>query len=258
MGLFRKAGRVAGKVAKNVILPEDEGAKKGRGKGRGKGGKAEVAKEPEAPAHTDAEYDELKEKYDAVMRAQWKEYYATSCDGECETCEYYDWCPEDYADEAEEGAEAADDGSDETAEGASGEAADRAEAAQARVSDEAAAGDGEGAQPQDGDAAAEADDEAAERELTPEELAAKGAAEAYYAAGCDGECETCEHYEWCPAEEEGDPDDKVLFKGVTQGDVKNMAKGSVSLARETALTVRDLKEALDDITGGLDVKGLLK
>ena len=85
----------------------------------------------------------------------------------------------------------------------------------------------------------------------------KAAAEAYYEDGCDGDCDNCEHYDWCPAEEE-DEDDKVLFKGVTQGDVKNAAKGGVELARETALAARDLKEALDDITGGMNLKELLK
>ena len=147
MGIFRKATRLGGRVAKNaarqIVMPEDEKSKKG------KDGKAA---EPAAPQHSDAEYDELQEKYNALMTEKWKEYYKTSCDGECETCEYYDWCP---------------------------------------------------------------------------------------------------------AEEE-DEDDKVLFKGVTQGDVKNAAKGGVELARETALAARDLKEALDDITGGMNLKELLK
>ena len=41
-------------------------------------------------------------------------------------------------------------------------------------------------------------------------------------------------------------------------DVKNAAKGGVELARETALAARDLKEALDDITAGMNLKELLK
>ena len=40
--------------------------------------------------------------------------------------------------------------------------------------------------------------------------------------------------------------------------MKNAAKGGVELARETALAARDLKEALDDITGGMNLKELLK
>ena len=66
-----------------------------------------------------------------------------------------------------------------------------------------------------------------------EERAAKAAAEAYYEEdGCDGDCDNCEHYDWCPAEEE-DEDNKVLFKGVTQGrDVKNGRQGGVEFARE--------------------------
>ena len=147
MGIFRKATRLGSRVAKNaarqIIAPEDEKSKKDKG---------DKSAEPAAPQHSDAEYDELQEKYNALMTEKWKEYYKTSCDGECETCEYYDWCP---------------------------------------------------------------------------------------------------------AEEE-DEDDKVLFKGVTQGDVKNAAKGGVELARETALAARDLKEALDDITGGMNLKELLK
>lgn len=216
MGLFRKASRVAKKVAKNAILPEDASKSKKEAK----------AKEAEAPVkneHTDAEYDALKEKYDALMRAKWEEYYKTSCDGECETCEYYDWCPDDFEDEQVE------------------EESDVAEELE-----------------EEPDAAEEPEEESEpERELTEEERAAKEAAEAYYADGCDGECENCEHYDWCPAEEEN-PDDKVLFKGVTQGEVKQMAKGGVELARESALAVRDLKDAMDDIMGGLDVKNLLK
>ena len=170
MGIFRKATRLGGRVAKNaarqIIAPEDEKSKKDKG---------DKSAEPAAPQHSDAEYDELQEKYNALMTEKWKEYYKTSCDGEC----------------------------------------------------------------------------------TDEERAAKAAAEAYYEDGCDGDCDNCEHYDWCPAEEE-DEDDKVLFKGVTQGDVKNAAKGGVELARETALAARDLKEALDDITGGMNLKELLK
>lgn len=240
MGIFRKATRLGGRVAKNaarqIIAPEDEKSKKDKG---------DKSAEPAAPQHSDAEYDELQEKYNALMTEKWKEYYKTSCDGECETCEYYDWCPDDF----------------------DGVFEDEAPAEDAKA--ESAAAEGEGAVAPDvdeGAVAGEADEaveveveEENDVELTDEERAAKAAAEAYYEDGCDGDCDNCEHYDWCPAEEEEeDEDDKVLFKGVTQGDVKNAAKGGVELARETALAARDLKEALDDITGGMNLKELLK
>ena len=237
MGIFRKATRLGGRVAKNaarqIVMPEDEKSKKG---------KDDKAAEPAAPQHSDAEYDELQEKYNALMTEKWKEYYKTSCDGECETCEYYDWCPDDFDGVFEDEAPVDD------AKAAPAAAAAAVEGAEA---DEAA-------ETEEADAAAEVEaEEENDVELTDEERAAKAAAEAYYEDGCDGDCDNCEHYDWCPAEEE-DEDDKVLFKGVTQGDVKNAAKGGVELARETALAARDLKEALDDITGGMNLKELLK
>ena len=238
MGIFRKATRLGGRVAKNaarqIVMPEDEKSKKG------KDGKAA---EPAAPQHSDAEYDELQEKYNALMTEKWKEYYKTSCDGECETCEYYDWCPDDFDGVFEDEAPVDD--------------AKAAPAAAAEKAAESAEAD-EAAETEEADRAAEVEaEEENDVELTDEERAAKAAAEAYYEDGCDGDCDNCEHYDWCPADEE-DEDDKVLFKGVTQGDVKNAAKGGVELARETALAARDLKEALDDITGGMNLKELLK
>lgn len=218
MGLFRKATRTAGRVAKNVAKEavfgdlENQGGSK---KGRRKGG---VAKARERREYE--EYQRLKEKFepkdDAAMQAEWQKYYDEQCEGECETCPYYDWCPDDFEDEEE--------AVDEQAE----------EVSEVEVEEEA------------------------EPELTEEEKAAKEAAEAYYEAGCDGECETCEHYDWCPAEEEGDPDDKVVVMGMTQGEMKSMAKGSVELAREGALAAKELKEAMDDIMGGLDINRYLK
>lgn len=218
MGLFRKATRTAGRVAKNVAkeavfgdLENESGSKKGRRKGS-------VAKARERREYE--EYQRLKEKFepkdDATMQAEWQKYYDEQCEGECETCPYYDWCPDDFEDEEE----AVDEQVEETSE--------------------------------------EEVEEEAEPELTEEEKAAKEAAEAYYEAGCDGECETCEHYDWCPAEEEGDPDDKVVVMGMTQGEMKSMAKGSVELAREGALAAKELKEAMDDIMGGLDINRYLK
>lgn len=238
MGIFRKATRLGSRVAKNaarqIVMPEDEKSKKSKG---------DKSAEPAAPQHSDAEYDELQEKYNALMTEKWKEYYKTSCDGECETCEYYDWCPDDIDGVFEDEAPAED------AKAAPAAAAENA--AESEAADEAA-------ETAEADGAAEDEvEEENDVELTDEERAAKAAAEAYYEDGCDGDCDNCEHYDWCPAEEE-DEDDKVLFKGVTQGDVKNAAKGGVELARETALAARDLKEALDDITGGMNLKELLK
>ena len=237
MGIFRKATRLGGRVAKNaarqIVMPEDEKSKKG---------KDDKAAEPAAPQHSDAEYDELQEKYNALMTEKWKEYYKTSCDGECETCEYYDWCPDDFDGVFEDEAPVDDAKAAPAAAAAAVEGAEADEAAETEEADRAAEVEAE---------------EKNDVELTDEERAAKAAAEAYYEDGCDGDCDNCEHYDWCPAEEE-DEDDKVLFKGVTQGDVKNAAKGGVELARETALAARDLKEALDDITGGMNLKELLK
>lgn len=218
MGLFRKATRTAGRVAKNVAkeavfgdLDLDDGkSSKKRGR-RASAKKSKERREYEG-------YQRLKEKFepkdDATMRAEWGRYYEEQCEGECETCPYYDWCPDDFEDEEE------------------------------RVEEVVESGE-------------EAEEEP-ERELTEEEKAAKAAAEEFYEAGCDGECESCEHYDWCPAEEEPDPDDKVVVMGMTQGEMKDMAKGSVELAREGALAAKELKEAMDDIMGGLDLKRYLK
>lgn len=220
MGLFRKATRTAGRVAKNVAkeavfgdLENESGSKKGRRKGG-------VAKARERREYE--EYQRLKEKFepkdDVAMQAEWRKYYDEQCEGECETCPYYDWCPDDFEDEEEAVEEQTEEEPEELT----------------------------------------SQEEEPEEELTEEEKAAKEAAEAYYEAGCDGECETCEHYDWCPAEEEGDPDDKVVVMGMTQGEMKSMAKGSVELAREGALAAKELKEAMDDIMGGLDINRYLK
>ena len=73
MGIFRKATRLGGRVAKNaarqIVMPEDEKSKKG---------KDDKSAEPAAPQHSDAEYDELQEKYNALMTEKWKEYYKTT------------------------------------------------------------------------------------------------------------------------------------------------------------------------------------
>ena len=165
------------------------------------------------------QYERLKAKYEQKSEIQLKAeaqiYYNEGCDGECDTCEYYDWCPADYVEDAEKKA-------------AQAEEADEFEEVQEESLED----------PDEG--------------LTEEEKAAKAAAVAYYNDGCDGQCEMCEHYDWCPAEEEPDEDDQVLIAGVTQGDVKHMAEDGFNLAKETAMTAKELKMAMDDITGIFD------
>ena len=181
MGIFRKATRLGGRVAKNaarqIIAPEDEKSKKDKG---------DKSAEPAAPQHSDAEYNELQEKYNALMTEKWKEYYKTSCDGECETCEYYDWCPDDFDGVFEDEAPAED---------------AKAESAAAKGEEAVAPDVDEGAEADEADEAVEVEvEEENDVELTDEERAAKAAAEAYYEDGCDGDCDNCEHYDWCPAE----------------------------------------------------------
>ena len=166
------------------------------------------------------QYERLKAKYEQKSEIQLKAeaqiYYNEGCDGECDTCEYYDWCPADYVDDVQKDVQGQDEFQEEAEEEAAQEQPD----------------------PDEG--------------LTEEEKAAKAAAIAYYEDGCDGECEMCEHYQWCPAEEEPDEDDQVLIAGVTQGDVKHMAEDGFNLAKETAMTAKELKMAMDDITGIFD------
>ncbi len=204
--MIKKVGRVASRVTKKAI---------------------------EDPDYVENVKHTLKTVKDAVpkrkktleeLQAGFDEYYANECDGECETCEYYDVCP----DEPEE-----------------------LEGQQREDAEGVASGD-------DPWTDAEAEDD---EPLSEEEYARFEAAEAYYAEGCDGECETCEHYDYCPAEEieePVDPDSKVLFKGVTQGDVKKGVKNSVDLARETSAAAKELKEAMDDIVNGLGIKEILR
>lgn len=203
MGLFGK--KAAGRAAKKKLF----GTSKKPAKSAPKAAEKKTAEEQELE-----EYKRLHAKYDAKMQAEWEEYYRNSCDGECETCEYYEWCPDDF-----EGFE--DEETEEVEEDLSEEPEEEPEP---------------------------------EIELTEEERVAKQAAEAYYADGCDGECEACEHYAWCPAEEEIEEDDRVVFGGVTQGQLKETAKDGMNLAKETALAAKEMKEAFDDITGIFDPK----
>ena len=61
-----------------------------------------------------------------------------------------------------------------------------------------------------------------------------------------------------PAKKEVNPDDEEVILGMTKGDIKKTAQGSVYLAREGALAAQELKEAMDDIMGGLDVRNWIK
>jgi hypothetical protein len=107
----------------------------------------------------------------------------------------------------------------------------------------------------------ETKDEPAEEEdepLTDEERALFDAAYAYYEAGCDGNCDECEYYDYCPAEEEVDPDDEEIMWGITQGDVQKGAENGINLAKETAQTAREFKEAMDDIRSVVDPREWFK
>ena len=200
--MIKKVGRVASRVTKKAI---------------------------EDPDYVENVKHTLKTVKDAVpkrkktleeLQAGFDEYYANECDGECETCEYYDVCP----DEPEE---------------TEGDSSAEGEAADVWTDPDAE------------------DDEP----LSEEEYARFEAAELYYAEGCDGDCDNCEHYDYCPAdevEEPVDPDSKVLFKDVTQGDIKKGVKNSVDLARETSAAAKELKEAMDDIVTGLGIKEILR
>ena len=191
-----------------------------------------------------AEYKKLKAQAetDAEMRKKWKRYYDTECQGDCDACEYYDWCPEDYADEHED---------DEASSPAADAAAPAATAAAVAPAVAAAAVDQPSQESSDHSAADEAEEEEV-IELDEEEYAAYCAAVDYYEAGCDGECDSCPHYEWCPAEEEVDEDDKVIIAGITGSQIKGGAVKGMNLAKETAQTAREFKEAIDDITSVFD------
>ncbi len=104
----------------------------------------------------------------------------------------------------------------------------------------------------------ELEEEAFEEELSEEEIAMFEAAEAYYEEGCDADCDNCEYYEYCPAEEEVDPDSVEVIAGMTKGDIKATAQSGMYLAREGAMAAKELKEAMDDIMGVFDVKTWLK
>ena len=108
------------------------------------------------------------------------------------------------------------------------------------------------------DSADDVDEEEPEEEWTEEELAMFEAAEAYYEEGCDGECDSCEYYDYCPAEEEVDPDSVEVIAGMTKGDIKATAQSGMYLAREGAMAAKELKEAMDDIMGVFDVKTWMK
>jgi hypothetical protein len=256
------------------------------------------------------------------MKAKWQAYYDAGCDGECETCEYYDYCPDDFVEDEveEEDAEAIAQAKAEAEAQAEEEELDRIEAGAQKFGEgvrgagdaivakapdvaksagamagkvvkgargvggaitnaasgladavggpddkDKAAADGAQvdsaakdavATTAEGDGAAVAEDE--EIELTEEEQRLFDEAAAYYADGCDGECETCEYYDYCPAEEEEDPDNEVVFGSVTQGQLKEGAKEGVALAKETAAAAKELKEAMDDIKAVTDIKSWLK
>lgn len=194
---------------------------------------------------------QLEEEREKRLRAEWRIMYDAGCDGECEECAYYDVCDGDFVDEAEPESEQPKTEKLEVEKPKAGTPqVEESEVATAQQAEDEGASNVE-------DSAADAVVDPEEEALCEQERALYAEAAAYYAAGCDGDCDTCAYYDYCPAEEE-DPDTEELAFGVTQGDVKSFAKGGMDLARETAATMKDLKEASDEFRDLVDVRQWFK
>lgn len=194
---------------------------------------------------------QLEEEREKRLRAEWRIMYDAGCDGECEECAYYDVCDGDFVDEEEFISEQPKTEKPEVEKPKAGTPqVEESEVATAQQSEDGGASNVE-------DSAADAVVDPEEEALCEQERALYAEAAAYYAAGCDGDCDTCAYYDYCPAEEE-DPDTEELAFGVTQGDVKSFAKGGMDLARETAATMKDLKEASDEFRDLVDVRQWFK
>lgn len=194
---------------------------------------------------------QLEEEREKRLRAEWRIMYDAGCDGECEECAYYDVCDGDFVDEEESISEQPKTEKLEVEKPKAGTPqVEESEVATAQQSEDGGASNVE-------DSAADAVVDPEEEALCEQERALYAEAAAYYAAGCDGDCDTCAYYDYCPAEEE-DPDTEELAFGVTQGDVKSFAKGGMDLARETAATMKDLKEASDEFRDLVDVRQWFK
>lgn len=234
MSLFKRKAKSTARSVLSGMKSSNAASRASSAKGGGKDEELEALK---------AQLEEEREKR---LRAEWRIMYDAGCDGECEECAYYDVCDGDFVDEEEPGPE-----QPKTEKPKAGKPqVEESEVATAQQAEDEGASNVE-------DSAADAVVDPEEEALCEQERALYAEAAAYYAAGCDGDCDTCVYYDYCPAEEE-DPDTEELAFGVTQGDVKSFAKGGMDLARETAATMKDLKEASDEFRDLVDVRQWFK
>lgn len=234
MSLFKRKAKSTARSVLSGMKSSNAASRASSAKGGGKDEELEALK---------AQLEEEREKR---LRAEWRIMYDAGCDGECEECAYYDVCDGDFVDEEEPEPEQLkiekpNVGTPQVEE---------SEVATAQQAEDGGASNVE-------DSAADAVVDPEEEALCEQERVLYAEAAAYYAAGCDGDCDTCAYYDYCPAEEE-DPDTEELAFGVTQGDVKSFAKGGMDLARETAATMKDLKEASDEFRDLVDVRQWFK
>lgn len=239
MSLFKRKAKSTARSVLSGMKSSNAASRASSAKGGGKDEELEALK---------AQLEEEREKR---LRAEWRIMYDAGCDGECEECAYYDVCDGDFVDEAEPESEQPKTEKPEVEKSKAGTSqVEESEVATAQQAEDEGASNVE-------DSAADAVVDPEEEALCEQERALYAEAAAYYAAGCDGDCDTCAYYDYCPAEEE-DPDTEELAFGVTQGDVKSFAKGGMDLARETAATMKDLKEASDEFRDLVDVRQWFK
>lgn len=239
MSLFKRKAKSTARSVLSGMKSSNAASRASSAKGGGKDEELEALK---------AQLEEEREKR---LRAEWRIMYDAGCDGECEECAYYDVCDGDFVDEEESISEQPKTEKLEVEKPKAGTPqVEESEVATAQQSEDGGASNVE-------DSAADAVVDPEEEALCEQERALYAEAAAYYAAGCDGDCDTCAYYDYCPAEEE-DPDTEELAFGVTQGDVKSFAKGGMDLARETAATMKDLKEASDEFRDLVDVRQWFK
>ena len=234
MSLFKRKAKSTARSVLSGMKSSNAASRASSARGGGKDEELEALK---------AQLEEEREKR---LRVEWRIMYDAGCDGECEECAYYDVCDGDFVDEEEPEPEQLKTEKPEV---------EKSKAGTPQVEESEVAT----AQQAEDEGASNVEDSAADAVVDPEEQerALYAEAAAYYAAGCDGDCDTCAYYDYCPAEEE-DPDTEELAFGVTQGDVKSFAKGGMDLARETAATMKDLKEASDEFRDLVDVRQWFK
>ena len=239
MSLFKRNAKSTARSVLSGMKSSNAASRASSAKGGGKDEELEALK---------AQLEEEREKR---LRAEWRIMYDAGCDGECEECAYYDVCDGDFVDEEEPEPEQLKTEKLEVEKPKAGKPqVEESEVATAQQAEDEGASNVE-------DSAADAVVDPEEEALCEQERALYAEAAAYYAAGCDGDCDACAYYDYCPAEEE-DPDTEELAFGVTQGDVKSFAKGGMDLARETAATMKDLKEASDEFRDLVDVRQWFK